>query len=89
MVRAETFVDPQIVRATAYRASGHPIRWEAPGAPDGTSNPQRKGGDYSLILSEQHPIFLKTAQQTLPGDLSPSGHEDHKKRGQGLPSDCA
>ena len=42
MVRAETFVDPHIVRATAYRASGHPIRWEAPGAPDGTSDPQRK-----------------------------------------------
>lgn len=36
-----------------------------------------KGGDYSLILRENQPTLLKTAQQLLPADLPPCTPEDH------------
>jgi hypothetical protein len=35
-----------------------------------------KGGDYSLILRDNQPTLLKTAQQLLPADLSPSTPAD-------------
>jgi len=39
-----------------------------------------KGGDYSLILRENQPTLLQTAQQLLPAALPPSGGEDHQTR---------
>ena len=48
-----------------------------------------KGGDYSLILRENQPTLLKTAQQMLPADFPPSGAEDLlSRRAQGIPGDC-
>ncbi len=48
-----------------------------------------KGGDYSLILRENQPTLLKTAQQMLPTDFPPSGAEDLlSRRAQGIPGDC-
>jgi len=45
-----------------------------------------KGGDYSLILRENQPTLLKTAQQLLPADLPPSTGEDWLPgRAQGIP----
>ncbi len=35
-----------------------------------------KGADYSLILRENQPTLLKTAQQLLPADLPPCTQED-------------
>jgi predicted transposase YbfD/YdcC len=35
-----------------------------------------KGADYSLILRENQPTLLKTAQQLLPADLPPSTPAD-------------
>lgn len=34
------------------------------------------GGDYSLILRDNQPTLLKTAQQLLPADVSPSGGQN-------------
>jgi Domain of unknown function (DUF4338)/DDE_Tnp_1-associated len=34
-----------------------------------------QGGDYSLILRDNQPTLLKTAQQLLPADVPPSGRE--------------
>ncbi len=46
-----------------------------------------KGADYSLILRDNQPTLLHTAQQLLPADVSPSGGEDHPaRRTQGVPS---
>jgi hypothetical protein len=36
-----------------------------------------KGADYSLILRDNQPTLLKTAQQLLPADLPPCTSEDH------------
>jgi hypothetical protein len=45
-----------------------------------------KGADYSLILRENQPTLLKTAQQLLPADLPPCTGEDHGSgRPQGIP----
>jgi len=35
-----------------------------------------QGGDYSLILRDNQPTLLKTAQQLLPADIPPSTGED-------------
>jgi hypothetical protein len=35
-----------------------------------------KGSDYSLVLRENQPALLKTAQQLLPADLPPSTEQD-------------
>ena len=44
------------------------------------------GGDYSLILRDNQPTLLKTAQQLLPADLPPSGGENRLSRSaQGIP----
>lgn len=37
----------------------------------------QKGADYSLILRDNQPTLLKTAQQLLPADLPPCTAEDH------------
>jgi hypothetical protein len=48
-----------------------------------------KGGDYSLILRDNQPTLLKTAQQLLPADLPPStGKERLSARAQGIPGHC-
>jgi hypothetical protein len=48
-----------------------------------------KGADYSLILRDNQPTLLKTAQQLLPADVPPSGGEDQLSRSpQGIPRDC-
>jgi len=40
-----------------------------------------KGADYSLILRDNQPTLLKTAQQLLPADLPPcSGQEGQTRR---------
>lgn len=40
-----------------------------------------KGGDYSLILRDNQPTLLKSAQTLLPADLPPSSGEDpHPRR---------
>lgn len=39
-----------------------------------------KGGDYSLILRDNQPTILKTAQTLLPADLPPSTPEDDLSR---------
>jgi len=45
-----------------------------------------KGADYSLILRDNQPTLLKTAQQLLPADLPPCTGEDHGSgRPQGIP----
>jgi hypothetical protein len=45
-----------------------------------------KGADYSLILRDNQPTLLKTAQQLLPADLSPSAQEDQRAgRSPGIP----
>jgi hypothetical protein len=36
-----------------------------------------KGADYSLVLRDNQPSVLKTAQQLLPADLPPCTGEDH------------
>ena len=47
-----------------------------------------KGGDYSLILRENQPTLLKTAQTLLPEGVSPSGGENQLSRPtQGIPGD--
>lgn len=47
-----------------------------------------KGGDYSLILRENQPTLLKTAQTLLPVSVSPSGPADlPARRAAGIPSD--
>ena len=44
------------------------------------------GGDYCLILRDNQPTILKTAQQLLPADVSPSGGEKRLSRSaQGIP----
>jgi hypothetical protein len=48
-----------------------------------------KGGDYSLILRENQPTLLKTAQQLLPSDLSPYTQKDQlARRTPGIPGHC-
>jgi hypothetical protein len=48
-----------------------------------------KGADYSLILRDNQPTLLKTAQQLLPADLPPCTEEDPLSRGtQGIPGHC-
>ena len=45
-----------------------------------------KGGDYSLILRDNQPTLLKTAQQLLPADLPPcTGADGQAARAQGIP----
>lgn len=45
-----------------------------------------KGADYSLILRDNQPTLLKTAQQLLPADLPPCTGEDQLSGGtQGIP----
>jgi len=39
-----------------------------------------KGGDYSLILRENQPTLLETAQTLLPADVPPYTQEDHLPR---------
>jgi hypothetical protein len=47
-----------------------------------------KGAHYSLILRDNQPTLLKTAQQLLPADLSPSTSADRfPGRTPGIPSD--
>jgi hypothetical protein len=44
------------------------------------------GADYSLILRENQPTLLKTAQQLLPADLPPCTGQDHGSgRTSGIP----
>jgi hypothetical protein len=46
-----------------------------------------RGADYSLILRENQPTLLQTAQQLLPADLPPSTGEDALSGPtQGIPS---
>ena len=48
-----------------------------------------KGADYSLILRDNQPTLLTTAQQLLPADLPPYTNEDPLPgRTQGIPGDC-
>ena len=48
-----------------------------------------KGGDYSLILRDNQPTLLKTAQQLLPADLPPCiGKDPLSARAQGMPGHC-
>lgn len=48
-----------------------------------------KGGDYSLILRDNQPTLLKTAQQLLPADLPPWTQKDQLAgRSSGIPGDC-
>jgi hypothetical protein len=48
-----------------------------------------KGGDYSLILRENQPTLLKTAQQLLPSDLPPYTQKDQlARRTSGIPGHC-
>jgi hypothetical protein len=48
-----------------------------------------KGGDYSLILRDNQPTLLKTAQQLLPADLPPCTQEDQLAgRSSGIPGHC-
>lgn len=48
-----------------------------------------KGADYSLILRDNQKTLLKTAQQLLPADLSPSTPADRLSgRTPGIPGDC-
>jgi hypothetical protein len=48
-----------------------------------------KGGDYSLILRDNQPTLLKTAQQLLPADLPPcTGKDWLSARAQGMPGHC-
>jgi Domain of unknown function (DUF4338)/DDE_Tnp_1-associated len=55
-------------------ATVHPILYE-------------KGGDYSLILRDNQPTLLKTAQQLLPADLPPcTGEDSLSGPTQGIPS---
>jgi hypothetical protein len=45
-----------------------------------------KGADYSLILRDNQPTLLQTAQQLLPADFPPSTGEDHLSgKTQGIP----
>lgn len=45
-----------------------------------------KDADYSLILRENQPTLLKTAQQLLPADIPPCSGEDHLSgRPPGIP----
>jgi hypothetical protein len=45
-----------------------------------------KGADYSLILRDNQPTLLKTAQQLLPADLPPcAGQNQLSGRTQGIP----
>jgi len=47
-----------------------------------------KGADYSLILRDNQPTLLKTAQTLLPADTPPSTGEEHQARGTpGVPGD--
>jgi uncharacterized protein DUF4338/DDE family transposase len=47
-----------------------------------------KGADYSLILRDNQPTLLKTAQQLLPADLPPSTPADRLSgRTPGIPGD--
>jgi len=46
-----------------------------------------KGADYSLILRDNQPTLLQTAQQLLPADLPPcTGKDPLSGRTQGVPS---
>ncbi len=48
-----------------------------------------KGTDYSLILRDNQPTLLTTAQQLLPADLPPYTNENPLPgRTQGIPGDC-
>lgn len=47
-----------------------------------------KGADYSLILRDNQPTLLKTAQTLLPAGLPPSASKDPlSRRSQGVPRD--
>jgi hypothetical protein len=47
-----------------------------------------KGGDYSLILRDNQPTLLQTAQTLLPAGVPPSGGEDPlSRRSQRIPGD--
>lgn len=47
-----------------------------------------KGADYSLILRENQPTILATAEQLLPASVPPSGGEDRLSRqAPGVPGD--
>jgi hypothetical protein len=46
------------------------------------------GADYGLILRDNQPTLLKTAQQLLPADLPPCAQKNHLPgRPQGIPGD--
>jgi DDE_Tnp_1-associated len=48
-----------------------------------------KGGDYSLILRDNQPTILKSAQTLLPEGVPPYTGEDHlPRRTQRVPRDC-
>lgn len=48
-----------------------------------------KGADYSLVLRDNQPTLLKTAQQLLPADLPPYTQEDWLAgRAPGIPGHC-
>lgn len=48
-----------------------------------------KGADYSLVLRDNQPTLLKTAQQLLPAALSPSGGKEKlSRRADGVPGYC-
>jgi len=48
-----------------------------------------KGADYSLILRDNQPTLLETAQKLLPVSVPPSGRENQPPgRPSGVPGDC-
>jgi hypothetical protein len=48
-----------------------------------------QGADYSMILRDNQPTMLKTAQQLLPADVPPSGGKETKSgRSPGVSGDC-
>ena len=48
-----------------------------------------QGADYSMILRDNQPTILKTAQQLLPADVPPSGGKEAVSgRSPGVSSDC-
>ena len=48
-----------------------------------------QGADYSMILRDNQPTILKTAQQLLPADVPPSGGEEAVQgRPPGVSGDC-
>jgi hypothetical protein len=48
-----------------------------------------QGADYSLVLRDNQPTLLKTAQQLLPAGVSPSGRKEKPtRREDGVPGHC-